>query len=179
MVMSDYEIEKYGIGWSDEAALPIFNSYSAKHNVELPESFLQFYSRFNGFKIKDIDFEFAFDLKEKFWHRSLLTFHGFLSATDIISNLAYNEGVTYPVGTVPFIDIELANICVSLRKDSFGAIYFCETDPLPEQVDNNAESTEEELKNFDPSKGKLSKLVLKLADNFEEFMSQLRAEEWD
>lgn len=176
--MKDFVIEKYGVAVSDDDAMPLFERYGIERNVKLPQGFLDFYSKYNGFKVSDNDLTFVFELKDKFWNRSRLEMEGLLSVKDILVVASSNEGVTYPKGILPFVDIELAEIGISLRGDSFGAVFFCEKDPLPEQVDNPSESSEEELQSFDPSKGQLSKLVVKLADSFEDFMSTLNAKEW-
>lgn len=170
-VMRDFVIEKYGVAISDDDAMPLFERYGIEHNVKLPKDFLDFYSKYNGFKVSDNDLTFVFELKDKFWNRSRLEMEGLLSVKDILFVASSNEGVTYPKGILPFVDIELAEIAISFRCDSFGAVFLCEKDPLPGQVDNPSESSEEELQNFDPSKGQLSKRVVKLADSFEDFMS--------
>ena len=174
--MDKSTFEKNGKAWSDEDAKSWFDSYCESNGVKIPKTFADFYSRYNGFRIRDEDLEFVFELPEAFWQREDLRFSGFFSAEDTFLNFSDREGVSFPTGTIPFVDIELASICISVRGDSFGQIFFCEQDPMPDQMPES--SFEAALEKFNPGAGKIPGIVLKIAENFEDFIARVRMEEW-
>lgn len=175
--MSENVLLKYAKPETNKAPDTLFDEFCKSHKCKIPKDFNEFYRQSNGVCIEDEDFEFVFEFEEPFWNRKELRFVRLLEADDIFYGFREGEGVTFPVGTLPFVDIELANICISCREDSFGQIFFVEKDPTSEQMKENA--SEEAITNFAPSHRKLPDIMCKLADTFEEFVAKLKVEEWD
>jgi len=92
-------------------------------------------------------------------------------------NYDSSSGVSFPKGTIPFIDPQEGEIVISLRKDSFGKIYFCEANPTSEQMPEDA--FEVAMSKFDPAKNQLPGIVRELAGSFTEFINLLEIEEWE
>lgn len=169
-------LESEGKRWSVKDAKPYFDSYCKQRGNKIPESFMNFYEKNNGININDDDFEFVVDLEKAFGQREELSFQGVYSAEDIFLNFSDREGVSFPEGTLPFACIEEGEICISIRNDSFGQIFFCELNPMPDQIPE--EDFEKALKKFNPSCGELPGIVLKIADSFEEFLLKVKIAEW-
>ena len=174
--MTENALAMHGITWSENDPKPFFDSFIKDRGIKIPDSFSSLYSKNNGIKIKDDDYEFVLTLKEGFGHREELRFEGIYSAEDIFLNFNDREGVSFPKGTIPFICIEQAEICISVRDDSFGQVFFCELDPTQDQL--LEDSFESALLKFDPSNGQLPRIVLKLADSLENFLEMITIEEW-
>jgi len=141
-----------------------------------PKGLEKLYELGNGLQISDSDFEFVFPLKEPFGQREDLRFSFILPVDSVLQNFNVREGVSFPTGTIPFVDVELGEIVVSYRHDCFGEVFFCEGDPLPEQM--TEDSFEDLMQRFKPDQNHYPNTILKLADSIDEFLDLLTIEEW-
>ncbi|PHO17727.1 hypothetical protein CPU12_09030 [Malaciobacter molluscorum LMG 25693] len=166
----------YGNTYSKENP-PTYNlTLTKKKKHSFSQSISRFLHKKNGLIINNNDYEFVFEINKAFGPRDDLRFDGFYSAKDIFLNFKHREGVAFPYGNIPFVNIELAEICISLREDSFGYIYFCEQDPYEEQLPEN--DFESAMNKFNPSENKMPGTMIKLANSFEDFIENIKVEKW-
>mgnify|MGYP000323578456 CR=1 FL=1 len=157
--------------------ISLLDTFLSEQLMKAPDSFYKFYSSSNGWKLADGDLQLTFRLKKNFGTRDSLSFDLLYSLEDIFLDYSSREGVSFPEGTIPFIDAQEGEIVISFRSDSFGKIYFCESNPTDEQMPEN--SFENAMRKFAPSRKQLPGIVVELADSFETFIGSLILEEWD
>jgi len=174
--MTENALAIHGVAWSESDPMPLFDSFERARGIKVPDAFISLYRKNNGIKIANDDYDFTLTLKERFGHRDDLRFEGIYSAEDIFLNFNDREGVSFPEGTIPFVCIEQGEICISVRNDSFGQVFFCESDPILDQLPED--SYESALKKFDPLNGLLPGIVLKLSDSLDSFLERITIEEW-
>ena len=164
------------VPYSSSVGLSKLSDYFSGRLHSFPNDLASLYELGDGLKISDDDFEFVFPLKEVFGQRGELRFSFVLPIESILQNFDLREGVAFPKGTIPFVDIELGEIVVSCREDSFGEVFFCEGDPLPEQMPE--ESFEDSMNKFNPDQNSYPNTILKLANSIEEFINLVTLDEW-
>ena len=169
-------LEEYGKGYYEEVSTKEIDEFLDKYSLESPKEFYKFYSQYNGFKLLDQDLQLVYRFDEPFGVRDQLEFDSFLPTDTLFINYESNAGVAFPKGTIPFIDPQEGEIVISLRKDSFGKIYFCESNPTNDQMPEDAFETV--MAKFSPMENQLPGTVKELAGSFNEFINLLKIEEW-
>jgi hypothetical protein len=163
--------------YGEAREIELLDAHLAELYSKSPVPFCKFYSNSNGWKLDDSDSQLTYKLSRKFGTRESLSFDFMLSIADIFDEYSSREGVSFPEGTIPFIDVEEGEIVISVREDSFGKVYFCESNPTNEQMPED--SFEDSMSKFDPSKNILPGIVMELEDSFENFIDSLVLEKWD
>lgn len=169
-------LEDNGSSYYPDVSTKEIDDHLDKYSRKIPKEFYDFFSKFNGWKISNPDLQLVYKFENTVGAREQLEFGCILPTDTLFLNCDFREGVSIPEGTIPFIDAQEGEIVISLRADSFGKIYFCEGNPTPDQMPEDAFETA--MAKFNPSINQLPGIVVELAGSFTDFFNKVTIEEW-
>ncbi|CZF81424.1 hypothetical protein GCE9029_02601 [Grimontia celer] len=169
-------LDERGKGFYEEPSTREIDEFLDKYPFSIPQEFYDFYRKYNGFKLINQDLMFVYRFDAPFGTREKLEFEMFLPSDTLFLNYDTRAGVSFPIGMVPFVDVQEGEIVISLREDSFGKIYFCESNPTISKM--SEDTFEAEIAKFKPSENQFPGTMKELADSFTELVKILELEEW-
>ncbi len=174
------EIKKQLVSFFDEPGdgshIDILISHFKKYNMNIPSDFIDFYRASNGYKIYDHNYEFSFNAPEDFISQDTIKFNRFCMVEWLIEEYERSNDDFFPKAMISFIDMPIGIIVISCREDSFGNVFYCETDLHPEQF-IHPDYSDDIMPSFDYPNKPLPAAMFKVADSFTEFLNLLELTE--
>lgn len=124
----------------------------------------------------DDDYDLSFKAPEKFISKDFVIFSGFSRVEWIIKEYERFNDDFFPNNMISFTSLSIGAIVISCREDSFGNVFFCETDLHPEQFEH-PEHSDYIMRDFDYPNKPLPAAMFKVADSFTEFLNLLEIKE--
>lgn len=176
--MCDIKDKMVGIDSEEESHdhLEVLLDFFKSEGMSIPDDFIQFYKSSDGYIIKDYEYSFYFKAPDEFLSKEEFDFKVFISVQTMIEDYSRDNDDFFPRGMINFIDAPIGKVVISCREDSFGNLFYCETDLLPEQFEHPQHS-DYIMRDFDYPNKPLPAAMFKVADSFTEFLNLLEVKE--